>query len=300
MMVRMLAVVVGGCALFGFGWDSPHLKLAEPEVHPPGTEAVQHMPDEGSPRSAALVDAILGGTVPDFMRDYVPVRYQAMDASGRFRTVEVHVTPDYLSVGTDDDYVYAPLGLPGARRIARELDAVLPTPFLVDRIHASAQTRIEPRPIPPNPAMRTTGALLEHQAMVDPELPLRPAGVLVAGHKKDVVLSSRLAAMPDRVAIYGWHHLDGTAIQPLSLWHGKRYVDYSHGVRLVSRSMRIDGKRYDLAEVMGDELLAPLVSDEGPIPGRLLASFDQADVFADDDELPAEVMLASGGPMSLP
>lgn len=40
---------------------------------------------------------------------------------------------------------------------------------------------------------------------------------LLAGHKKDLVLTRRLVGRPDRVAIYDWHRLDGRPIHPLSM-----------------------------------------------------------------------------------
>ena len=46
-----------------------------------------------------------------------------------------------------------------------------------------------------------------------------PLGTLVAGGKKDVVLTPQLAAKPGKVAIYGWHRVNGVAIQPLYLGH---------------------------------------------------------------------------------
>lgn len=261
---------------------SPSLRLIDPDFHPSGPEALAQMPDNAAARSHAFADAILHGGLPPFLRQLTPVRFDAEDADGTVRRVEIHVTPDYLSVGTDASFVYAPLGLAAARRIARELDAVLPTPALADRIHAAAH-KIEPTPIPPSQKMASKEVLLAHQEIVAPSLPA--PGELVAGHKKDVVLTGKLASQPDRVAIYGWHHQDGTPIQPVSLWHGKRYVDYSHGVRLVSREVRIDGERYDLLEVLSDERLAPLVSGEPPLSSSLLASFDD-DLRIDADELP--------------
>jgi hypothetical protein len=58
-------------------------------------------------------------------------------------------------------------------------------------------------------------------------------GVLLAGHKKDLVLTRKLATRPNRVAIYGWHQLSGEPIQPVSTVHVAEYADYSHGVRLI-------------------------------------------------------------------
>src|SRR5207253_1071838 len=63
-------------------------------------------------------------------------------------------------------------------------------------------------------------------------------GALIAGIKKDVVITNRLGEKPNHVAIYGWHKLDGDPIQPLTIVHISPYVDYSHGIRLVSLFFR--------------------------------------------------------------
>jgi hypothetical protein len=89
-------------------------------------------------------------------------------------------------------------------------------------------------------------------------------GALVAGHKKDVVITARLAQSPGKVAIYGWHHTNGDPIQPLYLGHTAAWVDYSHGVRLVQRSLQVNGKPSSVAAVLADANLAGLLSDEGP------------------------------------
>ena len=85
-----------------------------------------------------------------------------------------------------------------------------------------------------------------------------------------MVLTNRLNQRPRRVAIYGWRKLDGTPIQPLTTVHWDGYVDYSHGVRLVSRRMTVDGKERTVEEVLGDRRLCVLLSDEGPITATYL------------------------------
>ena len=85
---------------------------------------------------------------------------------------------------------------------------------------------------------------------------------LVAGNKKDVVDSVRLLEKPNRVAIYGWHKLDGFPIQPLTIVHKDMYVDYSHGIRLVNKSLFVDGKPTTIAAVLKDPILRTLLSDE--------------------------------------
>lgn len=53
------------------------------------------------------------------------------------------------------------------------------------------------------------------RAQREEALAVYPFGTLVAGRKKDGVITPRLETAADRVAIYGWHRLEGTAIQPL-------------------------------------------------------------------------------------
>ena len=149
---------------------------------------------------------------------------------------------------------------------------MLPTPRMVDVIHRAAEVRLAPRPMPAGPQMRSTAYLMRHNATVEAQRASAGAapGALVSGHKKDVVLSTRLASRPGRVAIYGWHRGNGEAIQPLSTVHGAGYADYSHGVRLVSRTAFLDGKPVDLRDLLASRRYAALLSDEGPVTGPRL------------------------------
>ena len=79
------------------------------------------------------------------------------------------------------------------------------------------------------------------------------------------MVSNRLAEKAGRVAIYGWHTADGKPIQPLTIVHGERYVDYSHGVRLVRRAVVADGKPRDVRHVLYAADLHGRLSDEGPV-----------------------------------
>ncbi|HCL31999.1 MAG TPA: hypothetical protein DIC52_26690 [Candidatus Latescibacteria bacterium] len=90
--------------------------------------------------------------------------------------------------------------------------------------------------------MTSNGYFLHHQRLVQAQLDSVDGGggqaqvaggVLLAGHKKDLVLMRKLATRPNRVAIYGWHQLSGEPIQPVSTVHVAEYADYSHGVRLI-------------------------------------------------------------------
>lgn len=217
-------------------------------------------------REARLLDEILGGNVPAGSRSLVPVHLRG--ASSTSPEVTIWVAPDYLAVGSDADRWLVPLSPGTAQIIADSLGMVLPTSLMVDAIWAQAEVRLEPSPIDPSPEMTTTPVFLGHSRTIDRQhdaAGTKP-GPLVAGHKKDVVISARLAEEQGRVAIYGWHLADGSPIQPLYLGHTDDWVDYSHGVRLVDRRALVDGEETDLIDALMDSAIAPLLSREGPIP----------------------------------
>jgi hypothetical protein len=177
--------------------------------------------------------------------------------------------PDYLAVGSDSDFVHVPLSMPASAAIARTFGFVLPTGKIVDAIHEQATYKLRPQPLAPGPQMTQPDYVLTHERRIRRQEveEMVEAGALVAGHKKDVVLTNLLALHPDRVAIYGWHYPDGRVIQPLSVVHGAHYADYSHGVRLVSEVLEIDGRRDSVYAVLADAPRANLLSREGPIVG---------------------------------
>lgn len=211
-------------------------------------------------REAAVVTEVKNGHVPSWWRRFVEVK---------LGEAVILVAPDYVCVGTDDDYWLAPLTPGAAQAVADELGCVLPTRKMVDAIWRAAPLKLEPVPIMPSKAMTTVPVFSQHTATVreqrDAARVAHPFGTLVAGHKKDVVITPRLEMLPDRVAIYGWQRKDGAAIQPLYLGHAATWVDYSHGVRLVKRAMTVGGAATTVEAVLADAEKSALLSDEGPI-----------------------------------
>jgi hypothetical protein len=226
----------------------------------------------GTARDAAIVRAIEGGNIPEHLRALVPVTLTGTDAAGRRTRITLCVTPDYLAVGSDRDFVRVPMGLPAATRVADRFEMILPTARMVDAIHAQAQLRLAPAPMTPGAQMSSTAYFVRHNATVEGQRSGRGAtlGLLVSGHKKDLVLTNRLSRSSGRVAIYGWHRANGQPIQPLSTVHGQNYADYSHGVRLVSRTAFLDGRAVDLRDLLADGRYAGLLTGEGPIATRTL------------------------------
>lgn len=227
----------------------------------------------GPTRDAALVAAIEGGNIPEHLRNLVPVTMEGAGPDGRPARITICVMPDYLAVGSDRDFMRVPMGLPAANRIAERFDMLLPTAAMVDAIHAQARLRLSPSPMTPGAQMDSTAYFVTHNATVEAQRRASGAalGVLVAGHKKDVVLTNRLTRVAGRVAIYGWHRGNGRPIQPLSTVHGQNYADYSHGIRLVSRTAFVDGRAVDLADLLADRRYAGILAGgEGPIATRQL------------------------------
>ncbi|OAI57679.1 hypothetical protein AYO47_07745 [Planctomyces sp. SCGC AG-212-M04] len=222
-------------------------------------ESVAHASREA--REQVLVQAVLEGNVPEFLRTWTPVEVKWTDAAGKEHVAVYEVMPDYLAVGSDEDFVRIPISPQSAQTIADAFGAVLPTVKMVEDITKAAKVRLEPQPLTED--RDSVAAFLKSNGLIE-EQRAEQTG-LIAGIKKDVVLTNRLNEKANRVAIYGWHHRDGKPIQPLTIVHVNWYVDYSHGIRLVKRAMTVDGRPRDLKFLLHDAKLNSLMSDEGAI-----------------------------------
>ena len=212
-------------------------------------------------RDRAVVAELERGNIPSFLGHLTPVKLTTSD--GQAVAATIWVTPDYLAIGSDEDFLYVPLTYPSATIIADRFGSVLPTARMVDAIYEQSAHHLTPAPLPAGPLMRSNLYLSKHQQRIDEQRSGLPLGELISGHKKDLVLSSRLLHFPGRVAIYGWHTAPGHPIQPLSTVHGAQYVDYSHGVRLVSTTVVVDGRSRSIYDALQDSRVAPVLSREG-------------------------------------
>jgi hypothetical protein len=218
-------------------------------------------------RESAILEQLLEGNMPQFLRHLTPVALSGVLASGHRAAAIVCVSADYLAIGSDEDFMLVPMRLRTALTIATRFGFTLPTRRIVNAIYAQAPVHLQPQPLVAGDTMRTTAYYWHHNELVREQRLALPAplGVLTAGDKKDLVLTNRLWSNPERVAIYGWQQPDGRPIQPLSTVHGMRYADYSHGARLVSAVAYIDGEARQLLSVLEDPQAAALLSDEGVI-----------------------------------
>lgn len=213
-------------------------------------------------REERIAREILSGNMPGFLREFRKFAYWRNGAE-----IEFYALPDYLAIGSEADFIRMPMGPVTAQRIADSLFCSLPTALLVDEIARASEGAIEPFPFRPAGERNTLPILFEDSNNAINALyrakGYRP-GQLISGLKKDVILSCKLTdtVRSHHVTIYGWHYPNGTRIQPSSNVHINTYVDYSHGIRLIYRIIKINGVEYDIKDVLSDPGMFMLLSDE--------------------------------------
>jgi len=217
----------------------------------------------------AVLDEITRGNVPDFLKNFKEVKVNFKTKDGKEHTASYYAMPDYLAIGSNDDFVRVPMTPMAAQKIAEMYGCQLPTKKMVDDIYSQATVKLNPQPISVDKGISKISNFAEHQKMVEKQRAGQPLGALTAGDKKDVVITNLLdqaaAKGKKQVAIYGWHQKNGKAIQPLSTIHNYYHVDYSHGIRLIKDTMVVDGKTVKVADVLKDAELSKAISYEGTI-----------------------------------
>lgn len=222
---------------------------------PTGTAFIASLlPLSREEREAAIKRELLAGNIPSYLRKLRTVKVG---------TLTYEVMPDYLAIGSDDDYVRMPMTPYTAQAFCDAYGFVLPTRKMVDDIWAAAEVQLEPRPL--THERESPRTYMQHHQIIEDQLQRTAKGVFVAGIKKDVVVSNKLSERPNRVAIYGWHYKDGKPIQPVYAGHVDWYVDYSHGIRPVRRMMIANGEMQRFETILNDSTLRELLSDEGEL-----------------------------------
>lgn len=217
----------------------------------------------GAVREQNILDEFLHGNVPQFMRDFKTIK-----VTDGVNTITYVVTPDYLCIGTNEDYVRLPMSPLTAQKIADKYDCTLPTRKMVNDIWAQSTNKVAPLPWgPPYDAdMEKTHRYGTHSSRIQAQLAGKDPTALLSGHKKDVVLTNRLYPKNParRVAIYGWIQANGKPIQDLNpSSHEDTYADYSHGIRLIANDVMVNGNPMRIQDVFKDPKLCKLISDEG-------------------------------------
>lgn len=254
-------------------------------------------------REKAVVEEILSGNVPTFSRKLKPItRIQLIDTINY--EVTFYTTCDYMAIGSDEDFLYIPMTPSTAQYLADVLDCSLPTKKMVDLIYNNSDVKLTPQPIPPSDAMTTIPVFMDHTDSIKRQISNiefdRSLNSIIAGHKKDIIISNKIYSNDrdyDRVVIYGWHLSIGNPIQPVYNGHGANYADYSHGVRLNSNVVIVDGDTTTFSEILSSYDTAVLLSSEGKISKSY---YPPSDVFVSVkskiNNLPNEFILEQNYP----
>lgn len=263
-MAKLLVTAPAHAALlaFVFACAPKHLSLpARIDTAETGSEFYKHVfAIDRMQREELAKKEILEGNIPLFLRSFIGIRTSIITAEGKRIDAVYFVLPDYLSIGSDKDFARIPLTPMTAQFIADSLHCFLPTRKMVDAIYKAATVKLEPVPMY---AFRDSAVTMyQHNLIIEGQRRLRKG--LIAGIKKDVVITGKIPRdpKPNRVAIYGWHGTDGKPIQPLYMGHVNWYVDYSHGIRLVYRTIYVDKKPMDYIDVLKNKTLKDLLCDE--------------------------------------
>jgi hypothetical protein len=211
-------------------------------------------------REKIAANEILKGNIPSFLRKFVKITTSIITPDGKKVNAVYFVLPDYLSIGSDIDFARIPLTPMTAQYIADSLHCFLPTRKIVNDIYKAAKIKLAPVPMY---AFRDSAVTMyQHNLIIEGQRRLRKG--LISGIKKDVVITGKILKdlKPNRVAIYGWHKPDGNPIQPLYTGHVNWYVDYSHGIRLIYRTIYVNKKPMDYIDVLKNKTFGELLCDE--------------------------------------
>lgn len=239
-------------------------------IHPRNLDAIsgsqfaqENLHENRSIRESKILDEITSGNIPNFLRHFVPININSNGISITYMTM-----PNYIALGSDDDYLLMPTNAATAQKICDAFDCTLPTKQMVDQIWSAAINKLEPIPHGPpyDDTMMSTERYVWSDTQIKHAMGNKDITKLTAGHKKDIILTNHLSPnnLHHMQCIYGWHHLNGTPIQGKNYFsHELTYCDYAGCIRLIANDIMVNGTPARIQDVFKDPSLAKLISDEG-------------------------------------
>ena len=209
----------------------------------------------GSQREDLILQALANGEHP-------AVQWAELTVRRGDERVTLVVATDAVKVGDATESVRVNVTPRTAQQIADLFGCVLPTTRICDLIWDQASAQLSPSFQTADAHMADTTRMVQHSRDVDAKLGGRPG--LVANVGKDWVVSNRLSPGQGRAANYGWYDTrapNQRMWQTLGLRHNLDHVDYSQVVRLVQRTVKLNGIEMSI----DDARIAWAVSGEGPL-----------------------------------
>jgi hypothetical protein len=223
-------------------------------------------------REDAAAAELISGNIPDLLRKFKPVKLRFGKHTGF-----IFVSPDFLAIGDDTNFIRWPMTPLGAQKVMKALGCTFPTQPGADAIFAQAGQQLslhahvewvkekDPEKLF-GILMRQNAQFVESNKRIDGD-GADPKTKLVAGHKKDLILHPNVLVKHPAlkgllpVIIYGAKFSGKFPLQdPGPNHHDNGYEDYSHGVRLVGLMMELDGKAMKVNDVIRIKELAPLLT----------------------------------------
>lgn len=215
----------------------------------------------GEKREDQVYALAAAGNFPAFLRQWIELPVSCDSIKGT-----VYVMPDYFCVGTDEDYLYTPMGAINAERIGVLFNARLPTAKLVQLMYDKSCAQVaQPWGPPYDASMSRTERWLQQTTKVRIAMRMTGAkpGELVEGHCKSIITSKKtMDGKGQMLGFWGWFKADGKPIQGDSQAHGAGYCDYAHGAHYVMNEMVVEGEIMDMGEVLRHRDFYRLISDK--------------------------------------
>jgi hypothetical protein len=178
-MKRLVFILVlfSGCTTITIPLKNPH--------HVTGSGFYEmNAASDWKKRDSLAVAYILSGNMPSFLKKFVAVEMKAYDSvTAKINKITIYVSPDYLSIGDDNDWARVPVTPMAAKIIADSLHCMLPTVEMVDAIYKYARVKLPPVPLF---AFRDSTPTMYHHHLVIEGQRKGEKG-LIGGIKKDLV-----------------------------------------------------------------------------------------------------------------
>lgn len=224
--------------------------------------------------------------------DVAPIEWIEVATKNSSHEGTLFVAADALRIGNAEDSIRVVTGAHVSQLIADELGCYLLTPHILDLVFKSAIRQITPctQNSWADGSMAFTGRMIEHHEAIEEKLDREPIRHgLIDNVGKIWAITRKVLGKVGLAANYGWY-VDSGALRAANSWagrvhqsvghaHNTEHVDYSQTIRLMKRTMILDGEEIDVADCARNPELASLVSHEGVLsdmryPGILEAARD--------------------------
>ena len=91
-------------------------------------------------REQTILDQLVAGNLPSFLRKLVPVNLTYRTGTGNTLSATIFVMLEYLAIGSDSDFLRIPMNLHTATAIANQFGFMLPTRIVSDDRSSAAKT----------------------------------------------------------------------------------------------------------------------------------------------------------------